>query len=362
MEVDATLKKLGCIRIQLDHAFYIYTHRKTGDILGFILSHVDDFLYGGTKLFHKKVIKPIKEKYVIGACEETLFSFTGWNLEQNEEGITVTQRDYLNDLNLEQFDDLMNAKGNNTDRLNQEQTSLMQKANGILGWLAQVSKPDLAYAYVEFSSIIKQATIGDAKKLVRMLKKARSDLDVIKFSNLGDVKNWRLRVYCDASFARLNNVDTVTGDLVTVENTDTGALAVLEWSSSKLKVPANSPLNGESEAAMLAQGKIIHYRHMLNQIFGVNIPGEIITDSKSLKDAVQSNNAVRDKRTSVNVTILRSVVEEDNIAISWLSGALQPADILTKPSVNSRIVKALMRTGNSSCLKQFQVELENKKK
>ena len=83
-------------------------------------------------------------------------------------------------------------------------------------------------------------------------------------------------------------------------------MAILEWTSTKLKVPANSPLNGESEAAMAAQ-----------------------------------------------------VVEEDNMTISWLSGALQPADILTKPSVNSRIVKALMRSGNSNCLKEF--ELQNKK-
>lgn len=360
MEVDSTLKELGCVRIQLDHAMYIYTHRKTGDIIGFILSHVDDFLYGGTALFHKKVIKHIKTKYVIGACEETLFSFTGWNLEQTEEGITVTQRDYLNDLNLDQFEALMIAKGNNDDKLNQEQTSLFQKANGILGWLAQVSKPDLAYAYVEFSSLTRKATLGDAKRLIRMLKKARADLDTIKFSNLGDVKHWRLRVYCDASFARLNNVDTVTGDIVTLEGED-GALAILEWNASKLKVPANSPLNGESEAAMVAQGKIVHYRHILNQIFGVNIPGEIITDSKSLKDAVQSNNAVKDKRTSVNITILRAVVEEDNMSISWLSGALQPADILTKPSVNSRIVKSLMSTGNSKCLQEFEKDKERKR-
>ena len=241
-------------------------------------------------MFHRKVIRPIKQKYVIGACEESLFSFTGWNLEQNEEGITVTQRDYLNDLDLDQFETLMKDNGKNEDRLDKEQLELMQKANGILGWLAQVSKPDLAYAYVEFSSILKRATIGDAKRLIRMLKNARADLDTIKFSNLGDVKNWRIKVYCDASFAKLNNVDTVTGDLVTVEG-EGGAMAILEWTSTKLKVPANSPLNGESEAAMAAQ-----------------------------------------------------VVEEDNMTISWLSGALQPADILTKPAVNSRIVKTLMRS------------------
>ena len=145
------------------------------------------------------------------------------------------------------------------------------------------------------------------------------------------------------------------GDLVTVQGED-GAMAILEWTSTKLKVPANSPLNGESEAAMAAQGKIVHYRHMLNQIFGVDVPGEIVTDSKALREAVQNNSIVKDKRTSVNITILRSVVEEDNMTISWLSGALQPAEILTKPAVNSRIVKTLMSSGNSNCLKDFELQ------
>ena len=85
------------------------------------MSHVDDFLYGGTDQFHQKVIKPVKEKYVIGACEDTLFSFTGWNLSQDSEGITVTQKDYLSELDLTPFDALLNAAGSNDDKLNDEQ-------------------------------------------------------------------------------------------------------------------------------------------------------------------------------------------------------------------------------------------------
>ena len=176
---------------------------------------------------------------------------------------------------------------------------------------------------------------------------------------MGDVKHWVIKIYCDASFAKLNT-DTVIGDLVTLEG-ENGAIAVLEWSSNKLKVPANSPLNGESEAAVLAQGKICHYRHILKQIFGVEIPGEIITDSKSLKDSVTSNNSVKDKRTSVNISILRAVVEEDNMTISWISGAVQPADVFTKPSVDSKIVKTLLRTGNVQCLESLKEQAKEKK-
>ena len=89
-------------------------------MLGFLLSHVDDFLYGGTDKLHKDVIEPMKKKYVIGACEDTFFSFTVWNLEQTQGGITVTQKDYLEGLDLTQFDILQNAAGKNDDKLTDE--------------------------------------------------------------------------------------------------------------------------------------------------------------------------------------------------------------------------------------------------
>ena len=360
LEVDESLRKLGCVKVQLDNAFYLYFSAKTGELFGYILSHVDDFLYGGEPEFHKIVIGGVKSKYVIGACEESHFSFTGWNLHQDSTGITVTQKDYLAEIDLSQFDALVNAPGNNDEKLDEEQTLLLQKANGILGWLAQVSKPNLSYQYVEFSSLVRKATIGDAKRLIRTLKKAQAELDVIKFSNLGDISSWKIKIYCDASFAKLNNHDTVLGDLVTLEGAG-GAIAILEWSSNKSKIPSNSPLNGESEAAMQAQGKISYYRHVLKQIFGVNLPGVIVTDSKSLRDAVYSDNPVKDKRTAINITILRSVMQEDDISVEWLSGKTQPADLMTKPSVNPVVVRTLMSTGNSSCLSKFETYAEKVK-
>ena len=214
-----------------------------------------------------------------------------------------------------------------------------------------MSKPNLSYQYVEFSSLVRKATLGDARKLIRTLKKAKAELDVLKFPNLGKIDSWKIKVFCDASFARLNSHDTVVGDLVCLEG-ENGAIAVLEWGAHKLKVPANSPLSGESEAAMVAQGKISYYRHMLKQIFKVELPGVIVTDSKSLRDAVNSNNSVKDKRTGVSITILRSVVQDDGMAMDWLSGKTQPADVLTKPGVNPSIIRALLATGNTSCLKE----------
>ena len=360
LEVDSSLKELGCQRLKLDHAFYVYFDKKSRELLGFVASHVDDFLYAGNDRFHKEIIDPIKKKYVIGACEDTFFSFTGWNLEQTPDGITVSQKDYLDGLDLTPFDILQNLPGKNDDKLTDEQVNILQRANGVLGWLCQVSKPELAYYYVEFSALIRRATIGDAKRLIKLLHKAKADLSTIKFANLGDVKDWKIKVFCDASFGHMSHTDTVTGELVVLEGQG-GKCAILEWSANKLSVPANSPLNGESEAAIKGQGLVHHYRMMLFEIFNISLPGVIVTDSKSLYDAVNTNNQIKDKRTSVNLAILRAVSEEDNMKICWIPGQVQPADILTKPSVNPSVIKTLMKTGNLSCLKEFEGLKKSKK-
>ena len=65
-----------------------------------------------------------------------------------------------------------------------------------------------------------------------------------------------------------------------------------------------------------------------------NIEATILTDSKSLKQAVESDNSVKDKRTAIAVCTLRKCKEFENIGVDWVEGENQLADILTKPSVN----------------------------
>ena len=108
--------------------------------------------------------------------------------------------------------------------------------------------------------------------------------------------------------------DGDTRDIVMVEG-EGGAVSVPEWNSNKMKIPATSPLAGEAEAAIKVHGRIAHHRHILQELFGIEVPGVIVTDSKSLKEAVHSNNCIKDKRTSIAVAELRAVCEEDRISM-----------------------------------------------
>ena len=102
-----------------------------------------------------------------------------------------------------------------------------------------------------------------------------------------------------------------------------------------MDIPSASPLAAEAEAAIEAFGKVKFTRALLMEMLGQNdFKAKIVTDSKSLKQAVESDNSVKDNRTAVAVCTLRKCREFENIDVAWVDGENQLADILTKPSVN----------------------------
>ena len=56
----------------------------------------------------------------------------------------------------------------------------------------------------------------------------------------------------------------------------------------------------------------------------------LVTDSKSLQEACHTDNQLRDKRTAIDVAVLRSSVEMGVYNIMWRPGKSQLADPLTK--------------------------------
>ena len=59
-----------------DHALYFW--HEDGILQGIIASHIDDFIFGGSKMFISKVINPLKGSFVLvmkkPSCSNTLVS------------------------------------------------------------------------------------------------------------------------------------------------------------------------------------------------------------------------------------------------------------------------------------------------
>ena len=82
---------------KLNKAFFFY--RGESGIGGAICVHVDDILYGGTSEFHKEVMKPFKETFVISREEVKGFQHLGVFMKQLQSGVLkLSQETYIENL------------------------------------------------------------------------------------------------------------------------------------------------------------------------------------------------------------------------------------------------------------------------
>jgi hypothetical protein len=346
LELDRFLISVGCQRSIFDKALYFYY--VDGALSGIIETHVDDLCFAGDSTFHKKVIKGIIERFTIGRVEVENFTFTGWNLRQDKDGITLTQDSYVEKLSKEDFSAMTCPGQMKHEILDEAGQSLFRKAVGSIGWVSQVTRPDLSWMYVHLSTKSGKATVEDARKAERVVRKIPESKQTIRFSNLGNIENVNIYGAADSSWGKLNNFETVIGHFLFLAG-ENGKCNVLDWSSNKLQIPSASPLAAESEAALDLYGRVKYARAMLvnmlqiDKIFKDSVMIKINTDSKSLKKAVDSDNSLKDKRTAIAVATLRRCVEFENMQVRWVKGQLQIADLMTKEGVNPNLVASILR-------------------
>ena len=350
LEFDKAMKELGCVPSTVDAALYIYKDGK-GKVAGLAGVHVDDVLYSGTTEFHDKVISVLKKNYVIGRVEEELFTFTGWSLKQDAKGIILTQDHYLGQIDQEKFSAIEKISGPDSEHLNQEFQQLFRSLVGALQWIVSISRPDKAYYSVSLAAKLGKANLGDLRSGWKQLSAMIKDPIQIKFNALQDFDSCHLQIFCDSSWAKMDGCETVIANISFMVD-KLGNANVLDWAARKLDIPEGSPLSAESRAALEAYEKVPWLRSLTSDMFDVGqIPAHIITDSKSLKDAINTSTVVKDKKAMVTICTLRRVPEVENIRMAWWRGARQLSDVMTKPGVNSTKMVTVLNQGRLDILK-----------
>ena len=76
------------------------------------------------------------------------------------------------------------------------------------------------------------------------------------------------------------------------------------------------------------------------------MPAMLLTDNKSLEQAVHSTSVPSDRKIFATVATIRKMEEEDNIKIKWIPSAKQWANPLTKFGASSEGLVKLMQTGD----------------
>ena len=207
-----------------------------GQLDGFLITHVDDFLHAGSSEFEKSVVEKLQIIFMMGKTEEKKFKYVGMDIEQTEKGINVSQQDYADKIPVYSLRP-ERAKESEDDLTEEEKTQLRQMA-GQIGWLARGTRPDLTFAQVEMSTKFLNGKVKDLNKAIKAVRKIPNNKSSYKIRNLGSCDEWQVEVSTDASLGNLNEgVDSTAGYIVLLKNPYGNCVPISwSWPSNKIKL------------------------------------------------------------------------------------------------------------------------------
>ena len=110
LELEKTLLELGCVVSKHDPAMYMY-HGDSGELDGVILTHVDDMLHGsGGSEFEKKVMGPLKARFMFGHEAESDFKYVGLTVSKKGDSVVVSQEGYIDALTMPELEEFTGMK------------------------------------------------------------------------------------------------------------------------------------------------------------------------------------------------------------------------------------------------------------
>eukprot|EP00435_Cladocopium_sp_Y103_P060613 s808_g22.t1 len=299
---DAEVLKTGFHRSKYDPCLY-FMRDKHGSLCGVLGSHVDDTVTGGSGPEYEKALELLKARF--------------------------------------------------------------PAVNGGLNWVASQSRPDLAAQTSLSQQAFPSPTIHDLCEANNVVRRAKqhADLKITFLSIPAD----RLRLVChsDAAFANVGDY-TQAGFVIgfTSDALDHGLEAPWTpaiWKSHRLSRAVGSTLAAEAQSMVSATGTLEWTSLLLSEAldgpFDVRTyeavlrrrKPVVITDCKSLYDhliSVSSPTAVEDRRTSIDIVILRQSMLRMMASVRWVPTNRMIADSLTKNAGDpTDLLRACIREG-----------------
>ena len=267
LELEDTLKQLGCTVSKFDPALYYFFDGKK-KLKGMICTHVDDLMNGsGDKMFEEQVMQPLKLKFQFGSEEESVFRYVGMQVAQHARSITVNFDHYVENMevpNLEVIDDL---KGD--ELVDEDCQSQFRSLFGKLGWLAKNARPDLGFDSLVMSTKVGKANANDLKQVVKMIKKLKAEPSEMKVIDIGPVEDWKIVGHGDAGYRSLpDKVSSCGGQVISVENQKTKAQCVVSWKSKKMKRVVSSSTAAEALALNDTLDEMVYIKEVLKEALG----------------------------------------------------------------------------------------------
>ena len=198
---------------------------------------------------------------------------------------------------------------------------------GCLNYLANISRPDIAYAVNYVSRFTESPLECHFQMLKRLLRYLRGTTELyLKYKCDSDFK---LTCYSDADFAGDEMCrKSTTGFLMNL------GLCTVSWCSQKQKIVALSTTEAEYVASCDAVKHLLWCKRLIKE-FGYNIQPEILIDNQSsIKIIKNPKFHNRTKHIDVRYHYIREMYNEKQFAVNYVPSDKNKADFLTKPLNN----------------------------
>ena len=331
---------LNAVSIPLDQGIFVWY--KDSQIIGIIVSFVDDLLWGGIEMF-VSVINSLKKKFDIGSETTSDLAYIGINLRQrNDHSITISQDAYIQNLQTIQLQQI-----DTSDKLRQltdHERTLLRKALGQLNWLANISRPEISFTVSEISSRVNSSSVSDLLSVNKAIKFVQTTQGHLTIPNL-NLNAISIHVYADASFNNLAEGHSQGGQIVLLTD-NSGSCSPISWASNKIKRVVKSTLAAESMSFVEGADSAYFVRQLLSQILKSqpdSYPIKGFTDSKSLFETIGTSHQIADKRLRVEISAIRQMVDNDEIKIEWVTKDQQLSDILTKKGAYPNLLMRVLQ-------------------
>ena len=344
-KVESRLLELNFKKSKYDPGFFYLIHG--GKLVGMIGIHVDDFLQAGNEYFNKHVIPELVKSFKIGKSEIKEFVYTGFNMKQDTNGITLDQTEYVKNIQLPNIE--ATRMKEKEDDMTQNELSMLRQMVGSLNWAVRATRPDLCFEMIDLSTKFKGGLVRDLCQAKKILTNLQRNMAVIRLSNVKNISECQIWCFSDSAFRNLNEKqDSAGGYVILLVNVKTGKCAPLDWKANKIKRKVASTLAAEAISLGTALDAAIAIRDMMLEITNGKIDLQIkgLVDNKSTRDAVYSSTCVAERQLRAEIAIIKELKDEKIVSeVKWVRGQNMLADVMTKRGVNPLALITVMQQG-----------------
>ena len=366
---DEEACRIGWERSKFDPCLYFL--REESKLIGVMGVHVDDTALGGAGKKFNDAVTALRARfpYRKWRCNSGEFCEAFYHQDKKTKEIAMSQKLFAEKLRPASI-----PKNASPDELlSESQIRVLRAINGSLNWIASQSRPDLAVQTSMSQQAFPHPRIRHLRDANNAIRRAKMHRDLTINFKLIDPNNLCVCCHSDAAFANIGT-HTQAGFILAFVDKSMHAGAISHWTpavwrSYKLPRAVSSTLGGESQALATATGTVEWLNLLLMEALDGSFaprdcramlarrPAILATDCKSLYDHLispSSPTAVEDRRTSIDIVIIRESLRLLSAQVRWLPTNRMIADGLTKDKMDpTDLLRSCVRAAS------YQISPEN---